>query len=279
MISVQRKRGKPRMGDPQNPSFRYPLRHGDGEGGGGELGVGAGEGLGAGADALDVLAGAQALVGGEVVDEVLEVGVEGLGLGAGDEGEDGHLAVGPAVEVERDAADGGGGDLAAGRRDGAGAAEGGQPDHDLVLLVAARGRAGEEVVGDVGDDVAAGVAPLPGGGDRRDGAELLLLDVREDDVGVRLDLALAAGPRPAGVPGDGGAAQAVDAGALATAVGVALAPKVVVDGVRASLNAAPLVAEVGATVESLARGGRGNGGCASAEDSGGELHCECGEES
>lgn len=66
--------------------------------------------LGAGTDALEVLGGGQALALGEVGEEEVDVGVEALDLLAvgGQEGEDGHVAVGALVHVPLLAGDGGG---------------------------------------------------------------------------------------------------------------------------------------------------------------------------
>ena len=68
--------------------------------------------LGAGTDALEVLGGRQALVLDEVGVEQVDVGVEALELLAvgGQEGEDGHVAVGALVHVPLLAGDGGGGE-------------------------------------------------------------------------------------------------------------------------------------------------------------------------
>ena len=66
--------------------------------------------LGAGTDALEVLGGRQALVLDEVGVEQVDVGVEALELLAvgGQEGEDGHVAVGALVDVPLLARNGGG---------------------------------------------------------------------------------------------------------------------------------------------------------------------------
>lgn len=74
-----------------------------------------------------------------------------------------------------------------------------------------------------------------------------------------------------GVPGNGGAAQAVNAGALRTTA-LGLVPQILVEGVGASGNAVPLTADVGALLEGSGRGSRCNG----AEESKGckELHVE-----
>lgn len=84
----------------------------DGVAGGSELRVAAQGGLGAGTDALEVLGGRQALVLDEVGVEEVDVAAEALELLAvgGQEGEDGHVAVGALVHVPLLAGDGGGGE-------------------------------------------------------------------------------------------------------------------------------------------------------------------------
>lgn len=94
----------------------------------------------------------------------------------------------PAVASNSDCSNG-----LAGLRDGAGATEGGQPDHDFEFVLAACGGRGEDVVGDVGDDVAAGLYPGPFGGEGLDLGDLDGVGLC-DDVGVGFYLAGAAGP-------------------------------------------------------------------------------------
>ena len=75
------------------------------------------------------------------------------------------------------------------------------------------------------------------------------------------------------MPFDGAAAQAINAETLATGSGGALAPEVVVDGVCAGLDGAPLLAAIGALGDlSWSCGGH----CykAGRGDRDGELHLE-----
>lgn len=81
----------------------------------------------------DILARRHAPVGGEVAEEGLEVAAEAGHLGRGDEAEDVHVAVVAFVQLPRHPGDARGRDRAAGRRNGAGAAQSGQPDHDFVF--------------------------------------------------------------------------------------------------------------------------------------------------
>lgn len=104
-----------------------------------------------------------------------------------DEAEHGHLAVGALAQVPRMPADGGGRDGGAGRGDGTGAAQGVEPDHDLVLVGSAGRRGGEHVVGHVGDEVIAGVGPRPFGGEGFDFGDLRAAHA-EADVGVGFDV-------------------------------------------------------------------------------------------
>lgn len=82
---------------------------------------------------------------------------------------------------------------------------------------------------------------LPGGGDARDGRELLRGGLH-DDVGEGLDVVGAAGPRPRGRPGDAAARERGDRRALAAGAR-GLAPEVVVHDVGARLHRVPLPAE------------------------------------
>lgn len=134
---------------------------------------------------------------------------------------------------------------------------------------------GEEVVCDIGDDGAAGgLAPVPGGlrgvsGSSGCGGQTDLDggDVAEDDIdalgeldiGEGLDTA-AAGPRPGGLPGYGGAAERDDVGAVG-AGRVGDAPLVEVEDVWARGDGVPLAA-VARGVDcggARGRGGRGEG--------------------
>lgn len=114
-----------------------------------------------------------------------------------------------------------------------------EPDHDLVLLTSARGAAGKDIVRHVRHEVAALVLPIPARLDGLDFRELDFLRL-DDDVGVRLDVVLAAGPLPDRMPGDGRAAEAIERGALAAGGCGALAPEVVVEGVVADGDEVPV---------------------------------------
>lgn len=107
-----------------------------------------------------VQARAQTLVINQVSEEIQQITRERSGGGASDEAVHGHIAVGSLVQAEADAADGGGRDGRASRRNGARAAQRRKPDHDLVLVGAGGGGRQEHVVGNVGHDVGGGVAGL-----------------------------------------------------------------------------------------------------------------------
>lgn len=126
--------------------------------------VGAGEGLCASLQLGDVLGGGDALVLDEVVQEEHHVGREASDLARGHKRVDGGGAVGALVQLPRLAGDRRGGDGRAGGGDGAGAANGRQPYHDLVLVGTARRAREPQVVGHVGDQVGTGVAASGGGG-------------------------------------------------------------------------------------------------------------------
>lgn len=150
-----------------------------------------------------------------------------------------------------------------------------QPDHQLVLLLSTRSIAGEKIISDIRNKVAARVAPAPSRRDALDLRDGHLVGL-DDDVGEALDAVLAAGPRPGGVPLDDGAALAVERGALGAGSRGALAPEVVVEGVVAGHDVVPVAAHVGAAGEGR-WGGRGGGqdGHGAGEGGEGELHfCE-----
>lgn len=98
-----------------------------------------------------------------------------------------------------------------------------------------------------------GLLPTPRGRNRPQSAQLLRRKhIRR--IGIALDLAGPATPAPAGVPGNRViAARRIQPRALRPAVGVALAPEVVVQDKVARRDLAPLIAEIGATSERLAR--------------------------
>lgn len=88
---------------------------------------------------------------------------------------------------------------------------------------------GEEIVGNIGVDIAIIVFPFGGGFDARKLANKLNVELHAR-VRVGLDFAFAAGPGPLGVPGNTGVRDAVDGGALRAGARV-LSPHVVVDDV------------------------------------------------
>ena len=253
-----------------SPTLNRTLRDGGGVLAGGQHDAAALEGLGAGTDTLEDLGTVDALLGDQVLGEGGQVAAEVVDVAGGDEAEDVHVAVHAVEEVPRGAEDVDGGDGAAGGGDGAGAAEGAEPDHELVVGVAVGRLAGEEVEGDVGDEVTAGVPiyaipsrqllrlgqgmcegkeedcnlrPGPLGVDALHVGQGLALDV-DDDVGVGLDAAGAADPGPVDAPGEGAVGgEAVVGGALLARVGRVHAPEVVVDGVVAGRLEVPLAAE------------------------------------
>lgn len=178
-----------------------------------------------------------------------QIGVEGLQVtgevgdaAAGNEGVDLHAAVQAIVKLPGVAADGDSGDGASGGGDGTGTSEGSKPDHDFVLVAACGGAAGEHVVGDISDDIGAGVRPGPGGLVGADGRELLGRGLVVVDLREGLDAARAAGPAPGSVPLDGSATERVDARALATSAR-GLAPEVGVQDVRTGGLRVPLTVE------------------------------------
>lgn len=98
----------------------------------------------------------------------------------------------------------------------------------------------EDIVGNVGSDVGARVAPFCPGGDAANAGDDLLLWEVEPGVGVALDLGLGTRPGPVSVPGDTAAGSAVDVGALIASAGSG-SPLVVVEVV-------PVAAQVGILV-------------------------------
>lgn len=144
-------------GHPQTPHLDSNLCDNSGVGGDSQV-CGTSERLSTGLHVSQVLAGAETLVLLKVSEELQQITRE-VGDGRlGDEAVDGHAAVGAGVQLPVDTVDGDGGNSRTGGGDGAGAAEGSKPDHDLVLLVAISGGAEEQVVGDISDDVGVGVA-------------------------------------------------------------------------------------------------------------------------
>jgi hypothetical protein len=106
------------------------------------------------------------------------------------------------------------------------------PDHEFVIttaLVMVGIRSSENVVSNVGANVARLVVPLDVGGHALDLAHVQASRELLANIGVTLNIVLATLPRPAGGPADAGSGGALDGGALAAGAGGALAPVVVVE--------------------------------------------------
>lgn len=208
--------------------------------------VGTSEGLGTSLERRDPGAGRHTLAAGEVLEEEVEIAVE-VAVGARrNKGVHLDAAVEPVEHLVAGAADGDSGNGTASGGNWASAAVGGEPDHDLVGVLAARGGGEPEVVGNVGDRCA--VAGLPGGHvrctalyrlrvwylrplpDRRNGGNSgqLLVDLLESYVGVALDLVWATGPSPVRGPSNGAAAEGLEVGALRSRGGARRSPVVTV---------------------------------------------------
>lgn len=122
------------------------------------------ERLGTRTNRLQNLAGRQTLVTAKVNQERIQITVEAIDRADSNEREDSHLSIGAFVQLKLLAGNRDGGDGTASRGDGTSATKSRQPDHDFVLGGAGGRCTGEEIVGDVGDDVRPGVAPGPGRG-------------------------------------------------------------------------------------------------------------------
>lgn len=103
----------------------------------------------------------QTMLARHLVNKRHQITVEAVDLLLSDKAEDVHLAVLAVVQLPAVASevDGSNGASRSGNR--ASATEGTNPDHDFVLWVAIDLGRGEEVVGDVCDEIAARVRPLP----------------------------------------------------------------------------------------------------------------------
>ena len=269
---------------------------------GSEHGLATQRRLSTGANALQELLVGQPLALGEVGEEQVDVSAEAVDLLAAGrhEREDRHGAVGALVHVPGVAGDGGAADgdwLAFGvvvadesvsnairsrRKDSPEKIKNeensprnrpsidvSQPNHQLKLLRATRRIAREQIIRHIGNQPRAGVRPTPS---RRDALDLGKRDVLglDDDVGVRFDVVLAAGPAPGAVPFDGRAAAAVECGALAAGGCAALAPEVVVEGVVLDGDVVPVAAHFGGAGEEGGGARRQGGGEGGGED--GEFH-------
>jgi hypothetical protein len=158
------------------------------------------------------------------------------------------------------------------------------PDHELVVtgaLVVVGVGSREDVVGDVGADVAGLVVPGDAGGHALDVADLEALGELLAGVGVALDIVLAALPVPLGGPADARVGGPVNSGALAAGRGVVLAPVVVVELVAVAREVVVLSAELGGLAAHRAHGrsdGAGGGeGQKAGQDGGLEEHFDGGD--
>lgn len=153
----------------------------------GELRVGAAEGLGASSCTGEDLGLGHTLLAGQVAQELNKISLEACLLGGCDKAEDIHVAILAVVQLPAGSCQGDGCNGAASSRDGASAAERGEPDHDFVLGVASGGGGGEQIERYVGDDVRAAVGPCVCRGKRLDGGQCLLANCSHN-VGVGLDM-------------------------------------------------------------------------------------------
>jgi hypothetical protein len=241
---------------------------------GSEDSIASTERLRAGTDTLQNLRTRKPLAVTQVDKELVQIAIEVLDLATGHEAEDGHLAVGSLVQLPARARNSNSSDGCASSGNRARATERRKPNHNLILRAARRRRACEQVIRDVRNQRVAAVVPRPRRRQRRHLADGLLRDLGHD-VRVRLHVALAAGPRPLGVPFQRAAAEAVDAGALAARRGLVSAPQVVVGCVCTVDLVVPLAAEVGALLEGdcgCAGGSEGEGGRAGEDEEGVEFH-------
>lgn len=125
----------------------------------GQNGIASAEGLCTGLHVDQVQAARQSMAALQVLEKLEHVTGEALHGRRGHEAVHMHIAVRARVQGPLDAVDAGRDDGRA-RRNGGGAAQSSEPDHDLVTVAAAGGRAEEHVVGDIGDDVGARVAVI-----------------------------------------------------------------------------------------------------------------------
>lgn len=118
----------------------------------------ASEGLSTSLNINQVQAGAEALVLDKVGEVLKHITREAINGGLGHEAVNGHLAVGPAPNLEGDSIDGDRANRRAGGGDRASITQGSEPDHNLIFLASVGGGAEEHVVGDVSNHVGVGVA-------------------------------------------------------------------------------------------------------------------------
>lgn len=127
------------------------------------------EWLSASTNGLQHLTLRQPLATTQILQEQVQISVPAIDLASGNKREDRCRAIRALVQLELLARNSNSGNRAAGGRDRARTAKRGQPDHDLILGGAGSRCAREDVVGNVGDNVGAGVAPGPDGGEGGDG--------------------------------------------------------------------------------------------------------------
>lgn len=160
----------------------------------GKLSVRPSERLSSCTNRYQILAILESLTLNQIAKEIHQVATETADVGSiRSKAVDLINAIAAIPQLPRVACNGDGSDGRAGGRNGAGTAQSGEPYHDFVFVFAAGGGGGEDVVGDVGDDVAASLHPGPlcsQGLDRGDLDGVGLCD----DVGIGLYLAGAAGP-------------------------------------------------------------------------------------
>lgn len=143
------------------------------------------------ANASKILAARQPLVRLKELEEGDEITIEVSDLLLCHETEDCRAPIGPLVQFPGRASDSccshwGSAILSIGRGDGAGTAEGGEPDHDFVLMGAVGGGGGEHIVADICHYRRAGLRIAPFGGYGRDLRQRGRCQ-RDDGVGVGLD--------------------------------------------------------------------------------------------
>jgi len=252
--------------------------------GGSEPGIASRRRLGTCTEADQILAVAHTLILHKVLEEEIDIATERGNLSTGrQEGKHRGASIWAFVEIELVASDSGGrSDLGGavgvvGGGDWTSAADGREPDHDFVLVLAGGGAGSESVVGDVGDEVAAAVGPGPGRRNGGDFGQLNASALLDNGVRVRLHASVAAtGPAPTthgsaidqmggsdgvttwdlrGVPLDRAPREAINAGTFG-ASGAGLAPEVVVDCVRASNGGAILRADISTLIDGACWSGR-----------------------
>jgi S-adenosylmethionine/arginine decarboxylase-like enzyme len=208
-----------------------------------ELSTASGERLGTELEGEKVLlAGRVSLSVGKVVPELLDIRVEVGNRARGNEAVDSHATVHAGPELPGAALDVG---TANSGTNGLHATISSEPDHKLVVTAVSdvvRVRSSEKIVGNVGANVGAAVGPSSSGLHVGDGADEALVADLKTGVGVGLDVVLAAGPGPVGVPASTVAVGPVKVSALRTRTR-ALAPTVVVELVATVGVVGVLVAE------------------------------------